>query len=357
MCAKKDRISAARGYLDRHGIEALIFTGMANIRYLSGFSGSDGAIVITRESGWFLTDSRYTTQAASEVEWLDVIEYRGKLEGLAELLGAGKISRAGFDAEQTSVAFHRSCIEKIPGIDFIPIGAELDELRCIKDRGEIELLDRCASLASEALLETLDRIWPGATEREIALDLEFAMRRKGVDKTSFDFIVASGVRGALPHGKASDKVIGQGELVTIDFGAIYSGYNSDETVTVAVGKPDLRQQEIYGIVKDAHDCAMAAVKPGLSFKELDAKARNYIEGKGYGKYFGHGLGHGVGLEVHEKPVVSSRGEGVVTEGMVFTIEPGIYIPDWGGVRIEDTVLVESDGCRLLTKVPKELMIL
>ena len=212
-------------------------------------------------------------------------------------------------------------------------------------------------MASEALLETLDRIRPGATEREIALDLEFAMRRRGVDKTSFDFIVASGVRGALPHGKASDKVIGQGELVTIDFGAIYTGYNSDETVTVAVGKPDLRQQEIYGIVKDAHDCALEAVKPGLSFKELDARARNYIEGKGYGKYFGHGLGHGVGLEVHEKPVVSSRGEGAVVEGMVFTIEPGIYIPDWGGVRIEDTVLVESDGCRLLTKVPKELMIL
>jgi Xaa-Pro aminopeptidase len=212
-------------------------------------------------------------------------------------------------------------------------------------------------MASEALLETLDRVRPGVTEREIALELEFAMRRRGADKTSFDFIVASGARGALPHGKASDKAIGRGELVTIDFGAIYSGYNSDETVTVAVGKPDTRQEEIYGIVKDAHDFALAAVRPGIAFRELDARARNHIEEKGYGKFFGHGLGHGVGLEVHEKPVVSYRGEGEVAEGMVFTIEPGIYIPDWGGVRIEDTVLVESDGCRLLTKVPKDLIVL
>jgi Xaa-Pro aminopeptidase len=357
MCAKKDRISAARGYLDRHDIEALVFVGMANIRYLSGFSGSDGVVIITGDGGWFLTDSRYTTQAASEVQRLDVIEYRGKIEGLADLLGTRKVSRAGFDADQMSVAFHGSCVEKLPGIEFIPIGGELDDLRSIKDRDEIELLDLCATMASEALLETLDRIRPGVTEREIALDLEFAMRRRGADKTSFDFIVASGARGALPHGKASDKVIGRGELVTIDFGAIYSGYNSDETVTVAVGKPDPRQEEIYGIVKDAHDYALAAVRPGITFRELDARARNHIEGMGYGTYFGHGLGHGVGLEVHEKPVVSFRGEGEVAEGMVFTIEPGIYIPDWGGVRIEDTVLVETDGYRLLTKVPKELIVL
>jgi Xaa-Pro aminopeptidase len=153
------------------------------------------------------------------------------------------------------------------------------------------------------------------------------------------------------------KKICSGELVTIDFGAVYRGYNSDETVTVAVGKPDNKQKEIYGIVKDAHDLALESVEPGISFKDLDAKARDYIEEKGYGNYFGHGLGHGVGLEIHEKPVISYRADGIVEEGMVFTIEPGIYIPGWGGVRIEDTVRVTGDGCRVMTNISKELRVL
>ena len=174
---------------------------------------------------------------------------------------------------------------------------------------------------------------------------------------AFDFIVASGVRGALPHGRASEKLIGCGELVTIDFGAVCNGYYSDETVTLAVGKPDDRQKEIYSIVRDAHDMALASVMPGITFKELDAKARSFIERKGYGCYFGHGLGHGIGLEVHEQPTVSFRSDGVVEEGMVFTVEPGIYIPGWGGVRIEDSVCVTADGYRCLTKVPKEMMII
>jgi len=160
----------------------------------------------------------------------------------------------------------------------------------------------------------------------------------------------------MPHGKASDKVIEEGELVTIDFGAVYHGYHSDETVTVAVGSADTRQREIYNIVKIAHDMAMEAVRPGVSLKSLDDIARGYIADKGYGDYFGHGLGHGVGLEVHEKPVVSFRSDKNAEEGMVFTIEPGIYIPGWGGVRIEDTVVVTGDGCRLLTAVPKDLLI-
>ena len=161
----------------------------------------------------------------------------------------------------------------------------------------------------------------------------------------------------MPHGKASEKVIQAGELVTIDFGAVYGGYHSDETVTVAIGSPDSRQKEIYFVVKDAHDKALEAVKPGVGLRELDGIARGFIEEKGYANYFGHGLGHGVGLEVHEKPTVSFRSEQIAEAGMVFTIEPGIYIPDWGGVRIEDTVVVTQDGCRTITKVPKELMVL
>lgn len=352
-----ERISSAQGYLDRSGVEAIIFLGLPNIRYLTGFTGSDGALVLGREKGWFLTDSRYTTQASLEVTGVEVIEYRLKKEGIAALLMAEPIAKSGFEAEHTTVSFAQMLGEALPDVELLPIGSELDDLRIIKGADELRLLTESAAIASQALLGIMELIRPGVSERKIALELEFAMKRGGAEEKSFDFIVASGARGAMPHGKASDKVISSGELVTIDFGAVYGGYHSDETVTVSVGVPDNRQREIYSIVKDAHDKALEAVKPGIALKELDGIAREYIEGKGYSNYFGHGLGHGVGLEVHEKPTVSFRSEQIAEEGMVFTIEPGIYIPDWGGVRIEDTVVVTKDGLEILTGVPKELMVL
>jgi Xaa-Pro aminopeptidase len=352
-----ERISSARGYQDRSGVEAIIFLGLPNIRYLTGFTGSDGALVLGRDNGWFLTDSRYTTQASFEVTGVEVIEYRLKKEGIADLLTAELINKSGFESEHTTVSFAQMLGEALPNVELVPIGSELDDLRMIKGVDELRLLVESAAIASQALLGILEMIRPGVRERDIALELEFAMKRRGAEEKSFDFIVASGARGALPHGKASDKVIRSGELVTIDFGAVYGGYNSDETVTLSVGNPDNRQREIYSIVKDAHDKALEAVKPGIALKELDGIARKHIEEKGYSNYFGHGLGHGVGLEVHEKPTVSFRSEQIAEEGMVFTIEPGIYIPDWGGVRIEDTVVVTRDGWQMLTGVPKELMIL
>jgi Xaa-Pro aminopeptidase len=267
-----------------------------------------------------------------------------------------EVKRVGFEAENMTVAFYRTLSEQLPDVELVPIGLELDNLRIKKDEAEIQLLNKAAEIASKSLLSILDALQPDMNERDFALDLEFAMLKAGADDKAFDFIVASGERGALPHGKASRKTISSGELVTIDFGAVYQGYNSDETVTVAIGVPDKKQREIYQIVKDAHDLALESVRPGITYKELDAKARDYIEGKGYGKYFGHGLGHGVGLDMHEKPVISYRSEGLVEEGMVFTIEPGIYLPGWGGVRIEDTVCVTSDGCSVLTRIPKDLMV-
>jgi Xaa-Pro aminopeptidase len=194
-------------------------------------------------------------------------------------------------------------------------------------------------------------------EIDIAVALEFEMRRRGAEGRAFDFIVASGERGAMPHGRASDKVIRSGELVTIDFGALKDGYHSDETVTVACGKPEIRAREIHSIVKTAHDLAMEAVRPGISCRDLDEVARSYIRNKGFGEYFGHGLGHGVGLEIHELPTLSPRSTAVLEEGMVITVEPGIYIPGFGGVRIEDTVVVTGDGCRVLTSVDKQLLVL
>ena len=353
----QDRISSARGYLERYACDVLLFIDLNNIRYLTGFTGSDGAFVLAGNRGCFLTDSRYVTQAAGEVTAFETAEYRVKLDGICEALKKIGARKVGFAADHTTVAQLTSLAAALPELEFKPIGTDLDDLRIIKEQGEVELLDRCAEIASLALLATLDRIRPGAVERDVALSLEFAMRESGADDKSFDFIVASGVRGALPHGKASSKQICAGELVTLDFGAVYRGYHSDETVTVSLGRPNDRQREIYSIVKDAHDRALEAVRPGVSCRDLDGIARGYIDSKGYGGFFGHGLGHGVGLEVHERPVISPRSDSVLEEGMVCTIEPGIYIPDWGGVRIEDTVLVTGCGCRVLTRVSKDLLIL
>lgn len=350
------RISAARECLARCGVDHLLFLHLPNIRYLSGFTGSDGALLVTAAGGKFLTDSRYTTQAGEEVRAFPTEEYRGKLEGLRAALSVSGARRVGFEAEHMTVAFHRDLSGALPDLELVPLGADMEDLRRCKDSTEVSLLSRCAAIASAALLESLAQLKPGVVERDIALALEFAMKRQGAEEKSFDFIVASGERGALPHGRASDKCIQRGELVTIDFGAVYGGYCSDETVTVAVGEANGKQREIYGVVKDAHDMAIKAVRPGVPLKELDAIARGHIDARGYGAYFGHGLGHGVGLEVHEKPTVSFRSEDLAEEGMVITIEPGIYIPGWGGVRIEDTVLVTADGCRVLTQVNKELQV-
>ena len=343
--------------MERHSLDALLVTSLSNIRYLAGFSGSDGVLILTPDGGHFLTDSRYTTQAQSEVSGFTVAEYRIKLDAVCDRLVAARCSRLGFEAAHMTVAMRDELAEKLKGVKLIPLKDEIETIRGVKDTGELELLDTCAGIASTALLEILPLVKPGAVERELALELEIAMKRRGADDKAFDFIVASGERGALPHGKASERSIQSGDLVTFDFGASYKGYNSDETVTVAVGKPEGHLAEIYGVVKEAHDREIAAISPGIRLKELDRISRSFIEEQGYGAYFGHGLGHGVGLDVHEKPTVSFRSDELAEEGMVFTIEPGIYIPGLGGVRIEDTVVVEATGCRLLTKVPKELRLL
>lgn len=352
-----NRVAAAREFLQRFEVDAIIYSNIKDIRYLSGFTGSEGLLLLAGAETILLVDSRYTTQAGEEATGCTVVEFRERMPALASRVSVLGAEKVGFQADSVSVALHNELLRSLPDARLVPLGAELGELRTIKDNLEIERLEKTAALASEALLGMLSSVRPGITENELALGLEFAMRTAGADDKAFDFIVASGQRGALPHGRASTKAMCSGELVTIDFGAVMDGYNSDETVTVIIGKPDARQREVYQVVKDAHDKAIEAVRPGVALKELDAVARDHIAAKGYGDYFGHGLGHGVGLDVHEKPVVSFRSKDEAREGMVFTIEPGIYIPGWGGVRIEDTVCVTADGCRLLTRVPKDLMIL
>lgn len=353
----KNRRSRLKPFFEDNGLDAILFTNLANIRFLCGFSGSDGVLLLAHEEAWFLCDSRYTTQAYEEVSGAEVREFSAKYEAVCNLITDKKIRRFGIEATHMLVSDFRQLSERLDGCELVGLGAALDSIRSCKDKGEIEILGRVASLASASLGAVLASLAPGIRESDIALELEIEMRRRGADARAFDFIVASGERGAMPHGRASDKILCSGELVTIDFGAVKDGYHSDETVTVAVGRPSDRGREIHDIVRQAHDRAIAAVRPGISCRDLDAVARDYIREQGYDPYFGHGLGHGVGLEIHEKPVVSPRSDALVEEGMVFTIEPGIYVPGFGGVRIEDTVAVTADGCVLLTQAPKDLIML
>lgn len=352
----KNRRSHLTRFFEDYSLDCILFTDLHNIRYLCGFSGSEGALLLTRDAGWFLCDSRYTTQASVEVGEVDILEFTSKQETIVAQVKAQGFSRIGFEAAHTTVAFFTSLSSALGGHELVALGAELDDIRSRKDADELQRLSGVAELSSAALMAIRPFLKPGIKETEIALELELEMRRRGADGRAFDFIVASGVRGSMPHGAASEKTLQAGELVTIDFGAIKGGYHSDETVTVAIGDPGERQRAIHEIVRKAHDMAIAAVRPGISCKELDAVAREYIRERGYGDYFGHGLGHGVGLDIHEKPVVSPRSDTIVAEGMVLTIEPGIYIPGFGGVRIEDTVAVTADGCQVLTAVPKDLFI-
>ncbi len=353
---KSRRVKLER-FFATHNLDAILFSNILNIRYLSGFTGSEGVMLLARDNGWLLCDSRYTTQAASEVEGVEVREFKTRLDALVKLIAEKKFARIGFEAAYTDVSTFMLFSSRLEGVELVAIGSDLDHIRCRKDETEIAAMKEVAAIATASLQAVIPVLAPGMRECDFALELEFEMRRRGADGRGFDFIVASGVRGAMPHGRASDRKISAGDFVTIDFGAVRNGYHSDETVTVAVGEPGEKRREIYRIVKEAHDLAIAAVRPGISSSFLDSVARKHISDNGYGDYFGHGLGHGVGLDIHEKPVISGRAENAIDEGMIFTIEPGIYLPGFGGVRIEDTVLVTSSGCELLTGCDKSMMII
>jgi len=353
-----NRLFFIRNLQQAERLSATIIFGLTNIRYLSGFTGTDGVLLFLGDETVFLTDSRYITQAQAQVTADRVICYKNKLQSIAdELLSFGAV-RVGFDAEAVCVAI----FDELRGLcgnqmHWLPLKEQLLSLRGNKNTRELECLKVAAQLNHDAFQKIIPLIKPGVSEKKIALELEIALKRLGGEENAFEFIVASGTRGALPHGVASEKLLAEGELITIDFGTRVGGYYSDETVTLAVGEVSGKLRQIFDIVLEAHDLALAAIQPGIQIKELDAVARGYIGKMGYGDYFGHGLGHGVGLEIHEYPTVSSRSTDVLSEGMVITIEPGIYIPDFGGVRIEDTVVVTTNGFQALTSIDKHYRVL
>ncbi len=340
--------------LRRNHLDGLVFWGLENIRYLCGFTGSDGALIVTPGERIFLSDSRYEEQAQKQIRDASFQKYRQKIKGVAECLASLKLRRVGFESAAMPFDHYEKLKGLAPRVSLRPIAGDLRTLRIRKEAEEIATIRRAVEIATESFRDAQPRLRPGAGERVIAEFLECRMKRRGGDKPAFDTIVASGERGALPHGAPSGKRLRAGESVVVDFGARFQGYHSDETKTVILGNPTPRMRRAYNVVRRAQEKALRAIRPGVSVRAIDRTAREVIEAAGFGKFFGHGTGHGVGLAVHEEPVISPLGRGIVEEGMVFTVEPGIYIPGWGGVRLEDMVLVTSRGCELLTSLSKDL---
>ena len=352
------RQKSVRKTIAANHLNGILFSSLENIRYLCGFTGSDGAFVLTPNGSYFLCDSRYWTQADQEVKGCQIIHYKKKLDGIASLLLDLKLKKIGFESPSLTFSLYHSLREKLAKqAELHPLEEETKNLRAIKDEQELFLTRNAIDLSSKAFLHILEMLKDGGVEEEVALEMEFFMKKDGAQALGFDIIIASGKRSALPHGRASEKKIEKGDFILIDFGSDFRGYHSDQTRTVVCGKPTSEQQKIYQIVKDAHDKAIEKVQPGIPICEVDSAARDHIRSQGYGDYFGHGTGHGIGLAVHEDPVVNSENRDLLKEGMVFTIEPGIYIPDWGGVRIEDMVRVTSQGAEVLTYLPTELKVI
>jgi len=352
------RQGAVRKIMDAYPLEGILFSSLENIRYLCGFTGSDGAVLLTPKESYFLTDSRYWTQAVAEVKGSQIVHYQKKIDSIASLLLDLKIKNIGFESAFFTFSLHQTLLDKLANeATLIPLEDEIKNLRAIKDDQELALMKKAIRISSDAFYHVLEMINEGVLEREIALEMEFFMKRNGAQAIGFDIIVASGKQSALPHGRASLKKIEKDDFILIDFGSRFQGYHSDETCTFIFGQPSSEQKKIYQIVKEAHDKAIGAVRPGIPIHEVDAAARDHIQQSGYGEYFGHGTGHGIGLAVHEEPMVHRENNGLIQEGMVFTVEPGIYIPEWGGVRIEDMIQVTSQGAEALTYLPKELKVI
>lgn len=353
-----NRLENIRRKMASSNIDAVLVTKRVNYVYLSGFTGTAAILFISRERAVLLTDFRYVEQAAKQAPDYEIVRYvTDQYEEINRLIESEGIKRLAFEECHLSYRQYTQYLEKLETDEFVPLGGMIEELRSIKDETEISLIRKAVDIADEAFSHILGVIKPGITELDIADELEHHMKRLGAEGPSFETIVASGKRASMPHGVASEKIIEHGDVVTLDFGAIYKGYCSDITRTVFVGKPEGKLDKIYGIVLDANRKGLEAVRSGILAKEADSAAREFIKEAGYGDNFGHGLGHGVGLEIHEDPTLSPRGDIVLKDGMVVTVEPGIYVTGLGGVRIEDMAVVNGDTVLVLTKSPKEMIVL
>lgn len=352
------RLERVRKQLDALGLDALLITNAFNRRYLTGFTGTAGYVLITREKALLFTDFRYTSQAAEQAKAYEIVKHAIKpAESIYEALQSIGAIKLGFEKNNVTFAAYTAYQEQFPGIELVPTENIVEKLREIKDETELGCIRRAIEITERAFNHILGVLKPGISERDVAAELEYEMRKQGASSSAFAMIIASGERSALPHGVASDKLLAANEFVTLDFGAVYEGYCADLTRTVFIGTPTDKHKELYRIVLKANQAAISGLKPGMSGKDGDSLARDIIAGCGYGEQFGHGLGHAFGLEVHEPLRLSQQSQDILQPGMVITVEPGIYIPGFGGVRIEDDIVVTETGIEVLTKSNKELIVL
>lgn len=340
------------------GQKAALVTSPENRLYFSGFKGSSGILFITAHEAYLLTDFRYIDQAELESPDFKVLNHERKPhEAVAELVREHGISAVGIEEGKLPLQEFRELESLNPGVDFFNSEPGIFELRMIKDATEIAHLKKGIAMCDAAFEHSLSFIRPGISEQELGLELEFFMRKAGAGGIKENHVIASGPRASLPHGQATGRIIQAGDWVKMDIGAKVEGYYTDFTRTVVVGEPTDKQVEIYNIVKRAQEAALAAIGPGRVCSELDGLARGIISDAGYGDNFGHSLGHSIGLAVHESPAMRATDHTVLQPGMVITVEPGIYIPGWGGVRIEDFIVITEDGFDNLTTATKELQII
>jgi len=353
----KTRVAKISGLLAEKGIDAMLVMQPENRYYLSGFTGDTGALLITADDSFICTDFRYIEQAREQSPHLQVARVTATLvEKLAAMREDTGWHTLAFEGDFINYTMYNTLRDKLPGVELVPLDGAVEKLRRIKDRSEQAAIAKSMAMLDRGFEYICGFIKPGVTEAAISLELEIFMRHQGASGTSFPFIIASGPRASLPHGEATDRVIREGDILTLDFGVIMEHYCSDMTRTVTVGVPPPEMEKIYYIVLEAQRAGLNAVKAGVAASAVDKAARDVIEAHGYGEFFGHGTGHGVGLAVHEAPRLAARDNTVLEAGMVVTVEPGIYLPGQGGVRIEDSVLVEQDGCRLLTNAPKDTLL-
>lgn len=350
-----NKITKLQASLKEQNVDAILITNPYNRRYISGFTGSSGVAIVSQTKSVFITDFRYTEQAAEQAKGFEIVEHKRGIElevnNQCKELG---IKMIGFEKNDVTFAGYER-YQKALDVELVPVSDMIENIRMFKTEDELVIMKQAAKIADNAFLHIQSYIKPGVREIEISNELEFFMRREGATSSSFDIIVASGLRSALPHGVASEKTIQSGELVTMDYGALYNGYCSDITRTVAVGNVSDKLRTIYDTVLEAQLRGVKGIKPGMTGKEADALTRDYITEQGFGEYFGHSTGHGLGMEVHESPGVSSGTETVLEPGMVVTVEPGIYIPNVGGCRIEDDIVITESGNERLTNVTKEFI--
>lgn len=339
----------------RVGVEALLVTDVDNVFYLTGFTGSTAAAIVTETDAHILVDPRYSIQARAECAHSRVHDYTGKatITAASELANDLKPAVLGYEADNLTVVLFRALRKSLDkGIGMRSTSGVVAGLRSVKDETELALIRKAAAIVDRTYDVILSEIRPGVSEKQLALAVDSTMRRLGADKEGFDTIAAAGPNSACPHASPTDALIGPSQFVKLDFGARYRRYNSDITRTVCVGEPTSQHREVYQVVLDAQMKAIEAIAPGKPGREIDAVARDYIASMGYGPNFGHGLGHAIGIQVHDGPAFSVTSDVVLQPGMVMTVEPGIYIEGWGGVRIEDDIVVTESGVEVITTAPK-----